>query len=85
SSEGALSFRRGEEEAMIEWLYGLWQQRTSAPLRLYLDHKELSLKDFVADMIAGGLRGMIMALKGGEAVKRGALVYLRGDEREGER
>ena len=84
-SEGVLSFRRGEEEAMIEWLYDLWQQRTSAPLRLYLDHKELSLKDFVADMIAGGLRGMIMALKGGEAVKRGALVYLRGDEREGER
>jgi len=30
------------------------------------------------------LKGMIMALKGGEAVKRGALVYLRGDKREGE-
>ncbi len=83
-SNDVLSFRRGEEEAMIEWLYGLQQQRASASLRLYLDHRELPLKDFVADMIAGGLKGMIMALKGGEAVKRGALVYLRGDKREGE-
>ncbi|WP_198470378.1 molybdopterin-guanine dinucleotide biosynthesis protein MobB [Acetomicrobium sp. S15 = DSM 107314] len=84
-SNGVLSFRRGEEEAMIEWLYGLQQQRASASLRLYLDYRELPLKDFVADMIAGGLRGMIMALKGGEAVKRGAFVYLRGDKTGGER
>lgn len=83
-SDGLLSFRRGEEDAMVEWLYGLQRQKASTSLKLYLEHKELPLKDFVANMIAGGLKGMIMALKGGEAVSRGAIVYLRGDEERNE-
>ena len=59
-------------------------EKNGPPARVYIDDRELPMKDFVASFLAGGVRGMLDTLKNpsGQSVSRTVRLYLKalGDD-----
>jgi molybdopterin-guanine dinucleotide biosynthesis protein B len=54
-------------------------EKSNLPARVYIDDRELPMKDFVASFLAGGVRGMLETLKNpsGRSVSGAIRLYLK--------
>jgi molybdopterin-guanine dinucleotide biosynthesis protein B len=76
--DGARTFAPGQEKDLAAKILGMYgRSEGDHPASLYVEGKKIPLKAFVSGMIAGCLAGLILPLKGVNALKGGAEIYLK--------
>lgn len=83
-ADGHPLFRRGQEEALADLVESLWRKAEPGGVTVMIRGRRVPVKDFVADFIAGGIEGMLKALKGVEGLENGFAVFFRGREGRGD-
>ncbi len=74
-------FFPGEEEDLGEFVKDLWRKAERGPVELYAGNRNIPVKAFVGEFIAGGIRGMLSALKKPPAGEDLLRVYLKPEEK----
>lgn len=74
---GVPCFPAGEEERLAEFVKGLWRKADRGPVEIYAGDRNIPVKAFVGEFIAGGVRGMVSALKNPPSEEEGLRIYVR--------
>lgn len=79
--EGMPCFFPGDGEKLAEFVKGLWRKAERGPVELYADNRNIPVKAFVGEFVAGGIRGMLSALKKPPAGEDSLRVYVKPEEK----
>lgn len=63
-------------EALASLLFDMWRRAEPTDVALYGGTRRIPAKAFVADFLAGGVKGMVRALKGGEDLAQGLSLFI---------
>lgn len=69
-------FRSEDIEHLFEYVLSLWENKNKGDMEIYMEDKQIPVKEFVSDFLSGGIRGMLSALKGIDPGK-GISIFLR--------
>lgn len=75
--EGIPCFFPGGEAELAEFVKGLWVKAGRGPVELYAAKRNIPVKAFVGEFIAGGIRGMLSALKKPPKAAEGLRIYVK--------
>lgn len=67
-------------EALASLLFDRWRRAEPTGVALYGGTRRIPAKAFVADFLAGGVKGMVRALKGGEDLAQGLTLFIGREE-----
>jgi molybdopterin-guanine dinucleotide biosynthesis protein B len=70
-------YASGQEEELASFIVSLVSRAEASPAEVYAGGRRIPVKFFVGDFIAGGLSGMLRALKGEFDPEAGVSVHLR--------
>ncbi|MFP4481537.1 MAG: molybdopterin-guanine dinucleotide biosynthesis protein B [Thermovirgaceae bacterium] len=70
-------FFTGDEGYLAEFVTGLWRKARKGPVELYSDNRNIPVKAFVGEFIAGGIRGMLSALKKPPSLDEDLRIYVK--------
>jgi len=70
-------FSRGQEKKLAEFVRSLWNKADRGPVELYADDRSIPVKAFVGEFIAGGIRGMLSALKKPPQAAEALRIYVK--------
>jgi len=79
-AEGIPCFGRGEEKDLAGFIKGLWIKSDPGPVELYADGRNVPVKKFVGEFIAGGIRGMLSTLKNPPGKREKLRIFVRPEE-----
>jgi molybdopterin-guanine dinucleotide biosynthesis protein B len=76
--DGGRVYGGGDIDRLVSSIAGMIE-KSDLPARVYIDDRELPMKDFVASFLAGGVRGMLGTLKNqpGRDVSGAIRLYLK--------
>lgn len=82
--DGSKVYGKDDIERLVDEIASL-ASKNEKSARVFLEEGELPMKGFVADFVAGGIRGMLGALKvkSDGWAKGDVRVYLKGEKRDG--
>ena len=83
-ADGHPLFSRGQEEDLVDLVESLWKKAEPGGVTVVIRGRRVPVKDFVAEFIAGGIEGMLKALKGVEGLEEGFSVFFRGRQGRGD-
>ncbi|MGC9373035.1 MAG: molybdopterin-guanine dinucleotide biosynthesis protein B [Thermovirgaceae bacterium] len=78
--EGMPCFFPGDEEELAEFVKSLWRKAERGPVELYADNRNIPVKAFVGEFIAGGIRGMLSALKKQPGAAEALRIYVKPEK-----
>jgi len=78
--EGMPCFFPGDEEELAEFVKSLWRKSEKGPVELYADNRNIPVKTFVGEFIAGGIRGMLSALKKPPGAAEALRIYVKPEK-----
>ncbi|MGC9489730.1 MAG: molybdopterin-guanine dinucleotide biosynthesis protein B [Thermovirgaceae bacterium] len=70
-------FFRGQEQKLADFVRSLWNKADRGPVELYADDRSIPVKAFVGEFIAGGIRGMLSALKKPPQAAEALRIYVK--------
>lgn len=73
----------GDEGLLAQRIIDLCRKAESTGVALYGGRRRIPAKSFVADFIAGGVLGMVSALKGAQWARDGLSLFIRSKKEEG--
>ena len=73
-------FTRGEEKDLAKFIKELWVRSNPGPVELYADGRNVPVKKFVGEFIAGGIRGMLSTLKNPPGKREKLRIFVRPEE-----
>jgi molybdopterin-guanine dinucleotide biosynthesis protein B len=74
-------FFPGDEEELGKFVMNLWRKAERGPVELYADNRNIPVKAFVGEFLAGGIRGMLSALKKPPTGEDSLRVYVKPEEK----
>jgi molybdopterin-guanine dinucleotide biosynthesis protein B len=78
--EGIPCFFPGDEEELAEFVKSLWRKAERGPVELYADNRNIPVKAFVGEFFAGGIRGMLSALKKAPGAAEALRIYVKPEK-----